>query len=374
MAPWQFWMWPWIVPANGGGVRHGGTKAAVAETGDGCAIPWATPNRCLLETEQFRLWDFSVAAGKPVLIVTPFTLHDAGLADLAHGHSLVESLLASGCRALMLLEWKSANLERRFETVDMQLAAMNVAVDEIGGVVDLVGLCQGGWLSLLYTARFRRKVSRLVLAGVPVDVEAAPSAVTIAAQSTPAFTVDHLIESGGGLVDGATMLRLWPDEPEWPVLARDALQIAPLTSARSAEKAISAFLGWFGRTLDLPGTYYRQALHWLYLENRLALGRFPALGRDVDLASITCPLALLAAGDDNIAPREQVFAAASLVGTPADAQIRLEAEGNHLALFMGRKTLRREWRRIAHWLGDAGVGSREAKAPPRGRKPRPRSR
>lgn len=367
MAPWQFWMWPWIAPATGGGQQHAGTQAAAAKAVGGSTIPWTSLNRLVLETAQFRLWEFSGAAGKPVLIVTPFTLHDAGLADLAPGHSLVEILLAGGCRALMLLEWKSAGFERRFETIDMQLAALNVAVDEIGGLVDLVGLCQGGWLSLLYAARFGRKVSRLVLAGVPVDVEAEPSAITIAAQSTPAFTVDRLIEGGGGLIDGETMLRLWPDQPEWPALARGALQISPRTSAKATNRAVDAFLCWFGRTLDLPGAYYREALNWLYLENRLALGRFPALGRQVDLASVTCPLVLLAAADDNIAPPKQVFAAASLVGTPAYNQIRYEAEGNHLALFMGRKTLDREWREIARWLSRPCDRSLEAKTPSRNR-------
>ncbi|MEQ6411013.1 alpha/beta hydrolase, partial [Salmonella enterica subsp. enterica serovar Enteritidis] len=47
---------------------------------------------------------------------------------------------------------------------------LNVAVDTIGPPVDLAGLCQGGWLSLLYAARFPDKVRRLVLAGSPVDV------------------------------------------------------------------------------------------------------------------------------------------------------------------------------------------------------------
>lgn len=360
MTPWQFWMWPWIAPVTGGGQQRAETPACLVGHVDEPCIPWTTPNRLALETAGFRLWDFSIKAGKPVLIVTPFTLHDAGLADMAPGHSLVEALIDGGCHALMLLEWKSAGAERRFETIDTQLAALNVVVDEVGGVVDLVGLCQGGWLSLLYAARFGMKVSRLVLAGTPVDVEAAPSAITIAAQSTPAFTVDHLIESGGGIVDGKTMLRLWPDCHEWPALAQGALQISQRVSVKTAARAIGAFIGWFERTLDLPGTYYRQALNWLYLENRLARGTFPTLGRKADLASITCPLALLAATDDNIAPPRQVFAAASLVGTPVDAQIQIEAEGNHLALFMGRKTLGREWRRVARWLNKADCQSRRA--------------
>jgi len=33
---------------------------------------------------------------------------------------------------------------------DDYLAGLNVLVDHLGGLVDLVGLCQGGWLSLVY--------------------------------------------------------------------------------------------------------------------------------------------------------------------------------------------------------------------------------
>ena len=374
MAPWHLWMWPWLGAATGGMAPRAASPEPGAGQDGADRIPWRSPSHLVLETAQFRLRDFSPEpdkavpeASRPVLIVAPFTLHDAGLADLAPGHSLVEALQAGGCTSLWLLEWKSAGPERRFETIDTQLAALNVAVDEIGGSADIVGLCQGGWLSLLYAARFEGKVSRLVLAGVPVDVEAAPSAITLATQTTPAFAVEQLIESGSGLIEGEGMLRLWPDRPEWPALAQDALQIGSRPSENRKNPALAAFLNWFGRTLDLPGAYYRETLTWLYRENRLAQGRFPALGREVGLASVTCPLVLLAAEDDNIAPPPQVFAAAGLVGTPADAQICLRAGGNHLSLFMGKKTLAREWRRIAGWLSGAGGRPEETKTSPRKR-------
>jgi pimeloyl-ACP methyl ester carboxylesterase len=50
-------------------------------------------------------------------------------------------------------------------------------VDDIGPPVDLIGLCQGGWLSLVYAARFPGKVRRLVLAGAPIgrDGRAVPT-------------------------------------------------------------------------------------------------------------------------------------------------------------------------------------------------------
>jgi len=76
--------------------------------------------------------------GRPVLVVAPFSLHDAGLADLAPGHSLIESLRTNGCRDLFLVEWKSATAKTRLNTIDSQFTALNVVVDELGPPVDLI--------------------------------------------------------------------------------------------------------------------------------------------------------------------------------------------------------------------------------------------
>ena len=52
--------------------------------------------------------------------------------------------------------------------IDSYLADLNVAVDELGGRANLVGVCQGGWMVLVYAARYPSKVRGLVLAGAPV--------------------------------------------------------------------------------------------------------------------------------------------------------------------------------------------------------------
>jgi pimeloyl-ACP methyl ester carboxylesterase len=54
----------------------------------------------------------------------------------------------------------------RYLGIDDYLAHLNIMVDEIGIPVDLIGLCQGGWMVLVYAARFPGKVRKLVLAGL----------------------------------------------------------------------------------------------------------------------------------------------------------------------------------------------------------------
>lgn len=318
----------------------------------GAAAEWATPNQETLELSALRLRDFSSgeSGGDPVLVVAPFAQHDAALADLAPGHSLVAALRANGCAKLFLVEWKSATLATRLDTIDSQLAALNVAVDEFRAPVSLVGLCQGGWLSLLYASRFPQKIRKLVLAGAPVDLKAEPSAMSARVALMDDSAIDEMLRLGDGLVVGRHMAALWPCEHDAAARLEQSLQFDGAPATESEKNAAEAFARWDRRALDLPGPYYRQVFDWLFRDNRLAAGTFPALGRAIALRETQCPLFLLAGAQDEIAPPGQVFAAAALVGAQESQIETALADCGHLGLFMGRRTLTREWPRIARWL------------------------
>ena len=105
---------------------------------------------------------FFTRAGKQrsTFIVAPFALHDARIADLSSGHSLIETLRDNGCSRPFIIEWKSVTARVKLR-IDSYLCDLNVAVDDIGPPADLIGLCQGGGLSLVYAARFAGKVRSL---------------------------------------------------------------------------------------------------------------------------------------------------------------------------------------------------------------------
>src|SRR5207244_9243140 len=121
-----------------------------------------TPSRIALELNTVRLRDFSIEnTGVATLLCVPFALHSAAVADLADEHSLVATLRAAGIDRLFVAGWRSASPGMRFLGIDDYLADLNVLVDHLGCPVDLIGLCQGGWLSLVYAARFPAKVRKL---------------------------------------------------------------------------------------------------------------------------------------------------------------------------------------------------------------------
>jgi poly(3-hydroxyalkanoate) synthetase len=98
------------------------------------------------------------------------------------------------------------------------------------------------------------------------------------------------------------------------------------------------------------GAYYLQVVEHVFKENRLATGRFVALGRRVELSELRCPLFLLAARDEDVVAPEQIFATERRVSCKPRALEKTVAPGGHLGLFMGRETLAHTWPDIARWL------------------------
>ncbi|MCK1360205.1 alpha/beta fold hydrolase [Bradyrhizobium sp. 199] len=326
---------------------------------DESRLAWTTPNSIALELATMRLRDCSrTRSGQPVLVCAPYALHRALIADFAPGHSVVGSLRDGGIDRIYLTDWRSATPDMRYLSIDSYLADLNVAIDEIGAPVDLVGLCQGGWLSLLYAARFPAKVRRLVLAGAPVDLSVDSSLCRLT-RNAPEMVYDQLVARGGGNVSGEEMLRLWSKAPD-----RDDIAAALQKELSDEEGAalLARFDRWNAEALDLPGKYYLETVNRIFRENQIAAGSFTALGRTVDLRAVKVPVFLLAGLDDDVVPAVQALATAGLLGTPPAFIAAASEPSNHLGLFMGAHTHAHAWPRIAEWLRDdlSGVLARGA--------------
>jgi poly(3-hydroxyalkanoate) synthetase len=357
----QAWLWPLEatrLALHGYAQWFDDRKAAPSPASEQEPLAWTTPNAVVLELPSMQLREFSRgnATQAPVLVCAPYALHGALIADFATNHSLVQALQKGGVNRIYVPDWRSAVPDMRYLSIDNYLADLNVAIDEIGAPVDLLGLCQGGWLSLVYAARFPGKVRRLVLAGAPVDIST-PSELSKMVAALPQQAFEQMVQQGGGLISGEHMLRFW----NLPFNQHDVeavLQRKLGDGSDEAARLLDRFERWDRATLDLPGTYYLEVTDRVFRQNLVAEGRFVALGHRIDLAEVRVPVFLLAGADDIVVPRDQAFATAGLLGTrPAWLERACEPCG-HLSLFMGRNALGHSWRRIARWLqadiGDVG--------------------
>ncbi|KIZ39389.1 MULTISPECIES: alpha/beta fold hydrolase [Rhodopseudomonas] len=310
----------------------------------------ATPNRVRLDLRTMVLRDYGTPGGIPTLVDAPHAGHTAMIADYHKGQSLVETLLANGIGHVALTDWKSATDDMKDLEIDNYLAEMVVAIDDLGGRVNLVGLCQGGWVSAMIAARFPDKVNALVLAGAPIDTDAGDGPIKRMAHKSPASFYQELVGLGGGLMKGKFMLRGWKNMHPQQHYIQDYIDLYEHIDEPGYLAKEETFESWYENPIDLPGRWYIQVITQLFKENRLAKGEFVGLGRKLNLRDITCPAYLLAGASDDITTPEQVLDAAKYLGTPADRIMHKTVPGGHIGLFMGARTLQEHWPPIAQWI------------------------
>lgn len=320
---------------------HGGIKPRLA-----------TAHEVRLKLRTLDLCDYSTASasGIPTLVDAPYAGHTSMIADYHEGQSLMQTLLSHGVEHLFLTDWHSATPDMKDLEVDQYLAELLACVDDLGGRVNLIGLCQGGWMAAMLAARYPHKVASLVLAGAPIDTHAGNGPLVGMVKHSPMAFYEDLVASGGGLMLGKYMLAGWKNMHPGQHYVQDHIDLYEHIDDPAWLAKTEAFESWYENPLDLPGRWYIQVIDQLFKRNLLAKGDYLALGRKLDLKAITCPLYLLAGEDDDITSHEQVFAAEKLMGTPSAHVRKQMVPGGHVGLFMGARTLTEVWPGIAAWV------------------------
>ena len=255
-----------------------------------------------------QLRDFSGAAARgdtkivATVIDAPYAGHHSTIADYAKGQSLVETLQSNGIRRVLCMDWKSATDQMKDYNIDIYLAEINATVDDLGGQINLIGLCQGGWMAAMFAARYPHKVATLVTAGAPLDCDAGEGFVKKIAKEQPMSFFEDLVIQGGGLMRGKFMLAGWKSMHPEEHYFKTYLDLYENVEDPAFIKKREEFERWYEHPLDLPGAWYLQAIKLLFKDNQLYKGTFSALGRKIGLGDIICPTFLMAGESDDITP------------------------------------------------------------------------
>jgi poly(3-hydroxyalkanoate) synthetase len=247
---------------------------------------------------------------------------------------------AAGLTRAYSMDWIGATQATKHATIDGYLADVERAVATIGGPVNLVGDCQGGWLATVYAALRPDDVHTLTIAGAPIDFHAGEPVIGgYVEMFEPAF-YEALVASGGGVLKGEYLLGGFIAIKPQDEVARQVQLLSHLDDAEHLER-YSHFEDWFKHTQDLAGDFYLWIVEHLFRRNALIRGDLEIGGERVDLRRISCPLMLLAGASDHITPPPQVFRARDFVSS--EVVVERLASGGHLGLFMGREALRDHW-------------------------------
>jgi len=322
---------------------------------------WATEHQIVANWPIARLRDFSVGDTPnqiPTLLLPPQAGHDSCIVDFASGQSQVGTAKEVGLTRVFSLDWIGATPETKDASIEDYVAVIHDTVEQLGGRVNLVGDCQGGWLATIYAALYPESMHTLTVAGAPIDFHAGnPLIFDWMKVLSPAHDLAfyrQLVARNDGALPGEYLLggfiAMQPDVE----LSRQLQLLAHINEPEHVAR-YRQFETWFKHTQPIPGTFYLWIVEHLFQNNELISGELVVGDRTVKLSDISCPLYLVAGITDHITPPQQVFALADHASTDASQVDKRLVESGHLGLFMGHESLRNHWAPIFTELAKLSV-------------------
>jgi len=309
---------------------------------------WATRHRVVRTTSLTRLRDFSAASPSnvvPTLVLPPQAGHDSCIVDFSPEQSQMRTIRAVGLDRLYSLDWIGATQATKDATITDYLGEIAASVEQIGGPVNLVGDCQGGWLATIYAALHPENVNTLTIAGAPIDFHTGDAVIhehVRALSDEDLRFYKNLVALGNGVLKGEFLLGGFIVIKPENELGKQLQLLSKLNERRHVDR-YRLFEDWYKHTQDIAGPFYLWLVEHLFRDNALVRGTLQVDGQPVDLGRIACPIAMLAGATDHITPPAQVFALADHVATPPRHMLARTTTGGHLGLFMGNEALREHW-------------------------------
>ena len=241
---------------------------------------------------------------KVPLLITYALVNRQYMLDLQPDRSVIKSFLDAGLDVYMI-DWGYPTAEDMYLTLDDHINwYMDDCVDFIRkeskkDKINLLGVCQGGTFSTIYTALHQEKIKNLITLVVPIDFSSNDGMLF---RWSRFMNVDNLIEAYGGVVPGDVMnvayLVLKP-------LTLTMDKYVAMTDKWADKDYLTNFIRMEKWTFDSPaqaGATLSQFIKDMYQGNKLIKGELELGGNQVDLKSITIPVLCACADRDHLVP------------------------------------------------------------------------
>lgn len=287
------------------------------------------------------------AHARPVLVCFALVNRPYVL-DLQPDRSLVRRLLEAGF-TVYLIDW--GNPDESDRALDLAQYIEQHLHGCVGHVLDahriraldLLGVCQGGVLSLCYTALHPQRVANLITITTPVDFHTPGNLLAKWVRHLDTALIEASGNVPGEMLNGL-FLALMPFRLTQQKYVR-------LLTGEADQRAVEDFVRMEKWIFDSPpqaATALAEFIRWFYQENRLARGSLEIAGRAVDLKAIRQPLLNLYAREDHIVPPQACEPLRRHVGSRDYSACEIAT--GHIGMYVSRAGRIEIPERIIGWL------------------------
>ena len=321
---------------------------AVADVRPGGCTPRDEVHR-IDKTVLYRYRPQAASAGLAPLVICYALVNRPWMMDLQPDRSLIRGLLNRGLD-VYLIDWGYPDRADRFLDLDDYISHY------LGGCIDLLrrahrvakvnllGVCQGGTLSLCHAALYPERVRNLITMVTPVDFHTPENLLSKWARGMDADRMVEVLGNIPGELLNAAFLSLMP-------LRLGSQKYAGIAELADDPAALANFLRmeqWIVDSPDQAGAAFAQFIRWFFQQNRLVRGGLEIGAGRVELRNIRCPLLNIYATQDHLVPPSASRPLAGLVGS--DDCTDFEFDGGHIGIYVSRRAQELLPRTIADWL------------------------
>ena len=321
-----------------------------------------SPRECVFSKDKVQLWrygsdtpanrDVNATDGEAVLIVYAL-INRPWILDLQEQRSFIHRLLQEGLD-VYLVDWGYPDQDESGYGMEKYIVDyLGLCVDRVRQIsgqerINLLGVCQGGTLSLCYTALFPAQIRTVTCMVAPVDFTTPDNVLSVWARH---IDIDLLVDSFGN-VPGSYLDTVFRGLKPFTNGARKYLRMMlDATRKNTLDSRLEHFIAmerWLMDTPDQPGEFFRQFVIWLYQENRLVRGQLSLSGKAVRLESIQQPVLNIMARRDHLVPNSASSALRQLI--PRENYSEFIVDCGHIGVFVGERPLEITPTHIADWL------------------------
>ncbi|MBP8695491.1 MAG: class III poly(R)-hydroxyalkanoic acid synthase subunit PhaC [Syntrophobacterales bacterium] len=269
--------------------------------------------------------------------------------DLQPGRSVVETFLNAGLDIYML-DWGYPTRKDRFLNLDDHINGyIDGAVDfilEKHGLdrLNIMAICQGGTMSVIYAALHPEKVKNLVLTVTPTNFDHDAGLLNVWARS---LDPDKLVASYGNIPGDIMNLGFLLLNPARLMIDKYVGFLENIHNKDFVENFVR-MERWIFDSPDLPGEAFREFIQWMFRENRLIKNELVLGGKKVDLKNITMPVLNIYGKYDHLVPPAACDQITSKIGSTDKEDLCLDT--GHIGIYVSSKTQRQFGPKIIRWL------------------------